>query len=104
LGRDTLSSFLSFVEKRDVEAINVNMDNKYSERIIKGTFLDCSLYEAKYTKYDVPSECVYILRTCASNNEEKLPVVYKVKMMLTKYDSKTPEYRINSVEVLENAK
>jgi hypothetical protein len=102
LGKETLYSLLSFVEKEDMEASNINMDSKYVSRIHKGTYTDCSLYEAKYTKYNIPTECVYILRTCTNVEDEKSAMNYKIKMQLTKYDAEKPEYRITSIDEFKN--
>lgn len=101
LGKDTLSSFVSLVEKNDVEAASVNMESKFASTVSKGSFLDATLVGVKYKKYDVPVECTYNIRTTTDENTEKAVLSYKVKMSLTKYDSKNPEYRITNVDIAD---
>lgn len=100
LGKDALASVLALVENKDVEASTINIDSKYANKFVKGEYLDCCLYDAKYTKYEVPSECTYIMRTAANYDEFKECMVYKIKMALDSYENKVPIYRISSVSVL----
>ncbi len=100
LGKDAIASVLTLVENEDVEASTINIDSKYASKLVKGEYLDCSLYEAKYTKYEVPSECTYIMRTAVTYNELKECMTYKIKMTLNSYKDKVPVYSISSVEVL----
>jgi hypothetical protein len=100
LGKDAISSVLTLVENKDVEASTINIDSKCANKLVKGEYLDCSLYDAKYTKFEVPSECTYIMRTAVTYNELKECMVYKIKMTLESYENKVPVYRISSVSVL----
>lgn len=100
LGKDAISSVLTIVENKDVEVSTINIDSKYANKLVKGEYLDCSLYDAKYTKYDVPSEFTYIMRTAVTYNELKECMIYKIKMNLDSYENKVPVYRISSVSVL----
>lgn len=98
LGKDTFASLLNFMEKEDVEAASINMENKLASKLPKGEFLDCSLADIKYTKYNIPSECTYILRAGIGYEESKVAEFFKVKMTLMKYDEVSPEYRITHVD------
>lgn len=101
LGKDTLSSLITFIEKKDVEASNINIENKLTTKISKGSFLDARLLEARYTKYNIPSECIYVLRTNKSENGDKETVTYKVRLSLTKFDNQKPEYRITQLDIVK---
>lgn len=98
LGKDTFASILTFMEKEDVEAASINMESKLASKLPKGDFLDCSLTDIKYTKYNIPSECTYILRTKTGLDENMTADFYKIKMSLVKYDESSPEYRITRVD------
>lgn len=98
LGKDTFASLLNFMEKEDVEAASINMESKLVSKLPKGEFLDCSLTDIKYTKYNIPSECTYILRTGTGLDKNKIAEFYKVKMTLMKFDESSPEYRITRVD------
>lgn len=100
LGKDAIESVFALVENKDVEASTINIDSKYASKLSKGEYLDCCLYEARYTKYEVPSECTYIMRTAVTYNEFKDCMMYKIKMSLDSYENKVPVYRISSVSVL----
>jgi hypothetical protein len=100
MGKNTLSSLITFIEKDDVEASSINIESTYVSKFSKGNFLDCSFTDVKYTKYDIPSEFSYIMRTSADTEDDKVYELYKVKMQLTKYDEKDPEYKIVNVSKL----
>jgi hypothetical protein len=100
LGKDTLSSLVSYIEKKDVEAANVNMESKLAPTISKGDFLDATLVDVKFKKYDIPVECIYNIRTNTDSGDKEL-VSYRVKLSLTKYDTKKPEYRITDVDIVD---
>lgn len=102
LGKDTFASMLNYMERDDVEAANINMDNKLVSKLPKGEFLDCSITDIKYTKYNIPSECTYILRAGIGLDENKTAEFYKIKMTLTKYDEVSPEYKITQVDKINN--
>jgi hypothetical protein len=57
--------------------------------------------DIKYTKYNIPSECTYIVRTGVGAQDSLSTEVYKVRMTLMKYDDKNPEYRITNVDKIE---
>jgi hypothetical protein len=101
LGKDTMSSFITYMEKEEVEAASINMENKLVSKLSKGKFLDCSMTDIKYTKYNIPSECTYIVRTGVGAQDSLSTEVYKVRMTLMKYDDKNPEYRITNVDKIE---
>ncbi|SKA83633.1 hypothetical protein SAMN05443428_105128 [Caloramator quimbayensis] len=101
LGRDTLSSLITFIQKEEIETCNVNIENKLISKITKGSFLDARLIEAKYTKYNIPSECIYVIRTANSLNGEKETLTYKARFSLMKYDNKNPEYRITQLDKIK---
>lgn len=102
LGKDTFASLINFMEKEDVETASINMENKLISKLPKGQFLDCSLTDIKYTKYNIPSECTYILRAGTGLDENKYTESYKIKMTLMKYDKASPEYRITHVDKIKN--
>lgn len=102
LGKDTFASMLNYIEKEDVEAASINMENKLVSKLPKGEFLDCSLADIKYTKYNIPSECTYILRTGIGMDDSKISEYYKIKLSLMKYDETSPEYRITRVDKINN--
>lgn len=97
MGKSTLSSLITFIEKEDVEASSINMESTYASKFSKGEYLDCSFTDVKYTKYNIPSEFSYIMRTNTSLESDSILEMYKIKMQLTKYDEKDPEYKIVSV-------
>ncbi|TDT61145.1 hypothetical protein [Fonticella tunisiensis] len=97
LGREALASFIDFVEAKDQTAFKSNVDDKYLSKVLKGTFLDSKLREVKYTKYTIPSQCTYFVRTNISNGNEKDIGMYLVTMNLTKFDNKSPEYTITNI-------
>lgn len=101
MGKETLSSLITFIEKEDVETSTVNAEGKYVSRISKGQFLDGSFTEVKFTKYDIPTELTYILRTSTIIDEEQIGEFYKIKMLLTKYDESSPEYKITNISKLK---
>lgn len=101
LGKQTLYSLINFIQKEEVETCNVNIENKLISKIAKGTFLDARLLEAKYSKYNIPSECIYVIRTANSEKGELQGVTYKARFTLTKYDSKNPEYRITQLDIVK---
>lgn len=100
LGKNTLSALLTFIEKNDVEASTINIENKYVSKISKGEFLDCSFSDVKYTKYNIPTEFSYIIRSTKLNGDDRTGEIYKIKMQLTKYDEKNPDYRITNISKL----
>lgn len=102
LGKDTFASMLNFMEKEDVEAASINMEENLISKLPKGEFLDCSLTDIKYTKYNIPSECTYILRAGIGSDTSKTAESYKVKMTLMKFDEASPEYRITRVDKINN--
>ncbi|QCX32547.1 VCBS repeat-containing protein [Caloramator sp. E03] len=101
LGKNTLYSLINFIQKEDIETSNVNIENKLVSKISKGSFLDAKLTEAKYTKYNIPSECIYLIRTTNSVSNEKESITYKARFSLTKYDNKNPEYRITQLDIVK---
>lgn len=99
LGNDKLVSIIDYIERKDIPASNINVESKYASKLSKGTFLDARLTEAKYSKYDnVPSSCIYQIRTNVLNKGQKSIALYKVKMELVKYDTKNPVYKISSID------
>ena len=102
LGKDTFASMLNFIEKEDVEVSSINIENKLTAKLPKGEFLDCSLADVKYTKYNIPSECTYILRAGIMEENNKVAELFKIKMSLMKYDEVSPEYRITHVDKINN--
>lgn len=101
IGKEALSSLITFIEKEDVETSAVNAESKYVSKISKGQFLDGSFTEVKFTKYDIPTELTYILRTSTTIDEEQIGEFYKIKMLLTSYDEINPEYRISNITKLK---
>lgn len=98
LGREAFSSLITFIEAKDTEAFNVNIESKYTSKLLKGTFLDSDITEAVYTNYTIPSECTYFIRTSAvSSNNEPSHEMYYVTMSLMKYDEISPEYKITNI-------
>jgi hypothetical protein len=97
LGKDALSSLIGFIEAKEMPAFNVNIESKHISKILKGSFLDSDIKEAKYTKYSIPSECTYLVRTSAVSGSEKSHEAYIVTMSLMKYDAKSPEYKITNI-------
>ncbi|MCX7883612.1 MAG: hypothetical protein N2448_01045 [Caloramator sp.] len=100
LGKDTLSSLITFIQKEEIETCNLNIENKLVSKIYKGSFLDARLIDAKYTKYNIPSECIYILRTSNSLNRKKESITYKARFSLIRYDNKNPDYRITQLDII----
>jgi hypothetical protein len=101
LGKSTLSSLVSYIDKDDVEAANVNMESKFASTVTKGSYLDATLVSAKYKKYDIPVECIYNIRTNSGDSNDKNLVTYKVKMSLTKYDPQNPDYKITNIDIAD---
>lgn len=102
LGKDTFASMLNYIEKDDVEAASINMENKLVSKLPRGEFLDCSLTDIKYSKYNIPSECTYILRAKTVLEDSEIAEHYKVRLSLMKYDETSPEYRITHVDKINN--
>lgn len=101
LGKNSLSNFVSSMEKKEIETSSMNIDSQYSKDLKKGVFLDCNLIDAKYFKnYDIPSECTYVLRAKSNNLEGEKLVKYKLELDLTKYDPSTPVYKIMNIDEL----
>lgn len=94
LGSNILSSVITYIEKKDVEAISLNIQDKYANNILKGTFLDARLTDTKYTKYSIPTDCTYVLRTNSPDSNKNEVISYKVKLSLAKFDAENPEYKI----------
>ena len=101
LGKITLNSLISFMETQEVEASKIEASNKILEVISKGKFLDGNLYEVKYDKYDVPSECTYVLRTEEETQLGTENAIYQVRLGLQKYDSRNPQYKILNVNKIK---
>jgi hypothetical protein len=101
LGKSTFASLVSYIDKKDVEAANVNMESKFASTVAKGSYLDATLVSAKYKKYDIPVECVYQIRTNSGESNDKNIVSYKVKMSLTKYDVENPDYKITNIDITD---
>lgn len=93
LGNNILSSVITYIEKKDVEAMSLNIQDKYANAILKGNFLDAKLTDVKYTKYSIPTYCTYVLRTNVQNSSNEV-ISYKVKLSLSKFDAENPEYKI----------
>ncbi|EYE88161.1 hypothetical protein Q428_09335 [Fervidicella metallireducens AeB] len=101
LGKTVISNIVSYIEKMDVETSSMDAENKHVSKLSKGSFLDCLLTSAKYYGHEIPSECSYIMRTKSiSNNNENL-VTYKITLKLSKYDTKKPEYKITSINIIK---
>lgn len=101
LGKDTLSSLVSFIETKDVAACNMNQNSKFISKISKGNFLDAKLLSSKYTKYDIPDECTYLIRTSVQDGTLKHLSQYKIKLTLATYENTTPVYKIKDVDLLK---
>lgn len=101
LASNTLSSFVSYIDKKDVEAANVNMESKFASTVSKGSFLDAALVSAKYKKYDIPVECIYQVRTNSGESNDKNIITYKVKMTLTEYNDTNPDYKITNIDIVD---
>lgn len=98
LGKDTLSSLISFIEKEDVTACNLNQEKKFTSKISKGNFLDAKILSSKYSKLDIPEECIYLIRTNSQQKGGKQVLQYRVKLSLANYENKTPVYEIKDVD------
>ncbi|MCX7903507.1 MAG: hypothetical protein N2486_03245 [Caloramator sp.] len=101
LGKHSLETLIGYIESQEVEAANLNINKKHLDVISKGKFLDGNIYEVKYDKYDVPTECTYILRTSEETPIGYENTIYKVTLRLSKYDSRNPQYNITSIEKIK---
>ncbi|KRQ88062.1 hypothetical protein ABG79_00229 [Caloramator mitchellensis] len=101
LGKLALNSLISYMETQEAETSNIEANNKILEVISKGKFLDGNLHEVKYDKYDVPSECTYMIRTEEETEIGLETTIYQVRLGLQKYDSKNPQYKILSVNKIK---
>jgi hypothetical protein len=102
LGKDTFASLVKYMEKEDIEAASIDIENKVLSKLPLGKFLDCSLTDIKYTKYDIPSECTYILRASIEANQESATEFYKIKLTLSNYNELAPEYKISGISKIKN--
>lgn len=99
MGKDALNDLITFIEKKEVEAFNVNIDSKMASVLSKGIFLDGIIEDVKFSSKNIPTECIYTLRTASRNEETLTPITYKLKLSLTKYDNTNPEYRVSNIQV-----
>ncbi|SEG12174.1 hypothetical protein SAMN05660865_01797 [Caloramator fervidus] len=95
LGKNSINSLLGYIETQEVEAANINQ--KHLDIISKGKFLDGTISEIRYDKYDVPTQCTYLIRTLEETPIGNENSIYKVTLGLTKYDSRNPQYKILSI-------
>lgn len=98
LGRETLASLVNFIEKQDVEAISMSIDEKMQANLENSNLVDGILKDIKYTNYDIPSECTYLLRTASVNDNKDELSKLQIKLSLKKYDSSNPEYSVVSIQ------
>ncbi|HBF76647.1 MAG TPA: hypothetical protein DEF85_10555 [Clostridiaceae bacterium] len=101
LGKDALLDVISYIEKSDTEAFSINMDSKFASILPKGIFLDCSLEDTKFSSYNIPSECTYIIRTASLDSNSKASEIYKVKLTLDKYNNEEPQYIITNINKIK---
>lgn len=101
LGRDTLASFVNFVEKKEVETFNQIMDNKLTSSVQNGSFNDAKISEIKYNKNGMPSEITYVVRTNVASNNSNESLVYKLTMSLSKVEDKLPKYTITDLNIIK---
>jgi len=101
LGKNALLDVISYIEKSDTEAFNINMDSKFASVLPKGIFLDGSLEDTKFSSYNIPSECTYIIRTASLDSDSKSSEIYKVKLTLDKYDNEEPQYIITNINKIK---
>lgn len=105
IGKESLDTVINCIEKNEVAASSMNVQSKYTSRIEKGKYLDCSLYSAKYTSHEYPTECIYIVRGAVNEGDNtNKPIVYKVKMLLKDSGNAYPMYDISDITVLESGK
>lgn len=98
LGTNALSTVINYIEQKDISAFNLNIDSKIESKLTEGTLIDGIIKSTKYSLYDIPSECTYILRTDSSNNGESQVINYKIILSLSKYDPINPKYNILSID------
>lgn len=101
LGRDTLASFVNFIEKKEVETFNQIMDNKLTSSVQNGSFNDAKISEIKYNKNGMPSEITYVVRTNVTSNNSNEALVYKLTMSLNKVEDKLPKYTITDLNIIK---
>ena len=98
LGGSNLSSIVNYIEKKDVEAISMNLNQKMQSNLVKGNLIDGIIKDVKFSNYDIPSECTYVLRTSSLNNNSEQLSKLEIKLALQKYDSLNPIYSVTSIE------
>ncbi|MBZ4664028.1 MAG: repeat-containing protein [Caloramator sp.] len=101
LGKDTIASFIEYVEKKEVEAFNQIIDNKLTSTIQSGNFEDAKLSEVKYNKDGMPTEITYLVRTSVQSKSGNEALVYKVRLSLSKVEEKVPKYTITDLNIVK---
>lgn len=101
LGKDTMASFIDYVEEKEVAAFNQIMENKLTSSIKSGSFADAKISEIKYNKDGIPSEITYLVRTSTNSTENNESLVYRLKMSLSKVEDKSPKYVITDLNIVK---
>ncbi|CDF57776.1 FG-GAP repeat domain-containing protein [Thermobrachium celere] len=101
LGKDTIASFIEYVEKKEVEAFNQIIDNKLTSTIQNGNFEDAKITDIKYNKDGMPTDITYLVRTSVQSNSGNEALVYKVQMSLSKVEDKLPKYTITDLNIIK---
>jgi hypothetical protein len=98
LGINTISSVVSFIEKQDVQAVNLNIDKKLESKLLKGTLIDGIISDVTFENYDFPSQCTYTLRTASIDNSKPKCAEYKILLSLNEDVSTGPSYSISDIQ------
>jgi hypothetical protein len=101
LGSNTLSSIVNFIEKQDVEAVSMNLDEKMQSDLVQGNIVDGIIKDVTYSNYDIPSDCTYILRTNSVKDNSQQLSKLQIKLSLQKYDALNPIYTVASIEKIK---
>lgn len=99
LGSNEIDKVLGYISGKDTAAFNSD-DKTLSGKLFKGTFLDGQLSDVKYTDYDIPAECTYLLRTDSKNSTDS-PGTYSIKLSLKDYRNAEPVYVVNDLKKLK---
>lgn len=98
LGINTISSVVNFIEQKDVEAVNLNIDKAMESKLVKGTLIDGIINDVEFNNYDIPSKCTYLLRTASTANGEPKYSNYKITLSLNEEDETIPNYSISDIQ------
>jgi hypothetical protein len=98
LGTNTISSVVNFIEQKDIETINLDIDKQMESKLLKGTLVDGILNDVEFVDNNIPSQCTYLLRVVSDDKGEPQYTKYKIMLSLNDSETANPSYTICDIQ------